>query len=309
MTRKYVFGPILSRRLGVSLGVDLVTAKTCPLDCIYCEARATTNLTCKRKEYVPVKEVIVELQEVLQQIDPPDYITFSGAGEPTLNSGIGEVITFIKTDFPEIKLCLLTNGLLLGDKNLCRELLPVDLVIPSLDASNEAEYHYINRPVPGSTLKQLVEDIAGFARIFTHRMALEIFIVPGVNDSPASIERFADLVKYIAPAAVQLNTLDRPGAIPGLTAAPPEKLAEFAAALQNICEVETVRPLTEKRQHSTSTKLEEELLEILRHRKLDMHQLAMVSGIPETELAPLLSRLTQRRLITMAEDGTYSTAG
>ena len=157
--RKFVFGPILSRRLGRSLGVDLVTHKTCPLDCIYCEAKATTNLTMERKEYVPVDEVLAELKETLDEIEAPDYVTFSGAGEPTLNSGIGKVIDFIKSvrsewfkivwpnretvvhttimilvfsglaalfffiidSYPECKVCLLTNGLLLSDEKLQQE--------------------------------------------------------------------------------------------------------------------------------------------------------------------------------------------
>ncbi len=306
MSRKHVFGPILSRRLGVSLGVDLVTPRTCPQDCIYCEARATENLTAERKEYVPVAEVMQEIATVMQTIPSPDYITFSGSGEPTLNSRIGEVVNFIKTRYPQQKLCLLTNGVLLGDETLRRELFPVDLVIPSLDASNEAEYRLINRPVRTSLLTQLVEDIAGFSRIFPHRLVLEIFVIPGMNDSDASIARFAELVKYIAPAAVQLNTLDRPGVIKDLRAASPETLNRFIRAISPLCEVESVRPLPEKSGKTISTSWEEELLEIIRHRRLTVTELSKVTGVAESELMPQISRLCDRKLAEIDDAGFIS---
>lgn len=303
MKRKYVFGPVLSRRLGVSLGVDLVTPKTCPLDCIYCEARATTDLTMTRKEYVPVDEVIAELDHTLKTSPQPDFITFSGAGEPTLNSRIGEVIRFVKRNYPQCRLCLLTNGLLFGDPALRADVAEVDLVIPSLDASNEFEYQQINRPHRSSTLAQLVTDLTAFSREYTRRLVLEIFIVPGINDSAASIARFVRLVAQISPQAVQLNTLDRPGVVADIQVAPPEKLAEFAAALQPYCEVEIIRPLTGEQRRNISTSLEEKLLDILAHRCLDITALAQVSGIPETELRPELDRLLQRELIVLSAGG------
>ena len=140
MTRKYVFGPIKSRRLGISLGVDLVPLKVCPLDCVYCEARATTLLTMERKEYVPVDTVIEELDRTLAASPKLDYITFSGSGEPTLNSRIGDVISFLKSRYPQYKVCLLTNGLLLGDVGLQKDIAQLDLLIPSFDGSNAAEF-------------------------------------------------------------------------------------------------------------------------------------------------------------------------
>ncbi|MCI5780074.1 MAG: radical SAM protein [Lentisphaeria bacterium] len=306
MKRNYVFGPVMSRRLGVSLGVDLVPPKTCPLDCIYCEARATTDLTLVRREYVPVDEVIAELDAAMKNAPMPDYVTFSGAGEPTLNSRIGDVVAFVKTSYPRAKLCLLTNGLLLGDAALRRDLADVDLVIPSLDASCEEEYRKINRPIAGSTLAQLVTDLAGFARGFTRRLVLELFIVPGINDSPASIARFAEHIRRIRPHAVQLNTLDRPGVVPGIAVAPPETLAAFAAALSPVCPVETIRPLAVGKRHSISTSLEESLLDIIRHRRLTPTGLALAAGIPDPELAPMLERLKQRNWLTVGPDGCFT---
>ena len=146
--RKHVYGPINSRRLGKSLGVNLIVPKVCPLDCLYCEARATTDLTMERREYVDINEVLEEIDQVLSELPMPDYLTFSGSGAPTLNSGIGRVIGHLKKFHPQSRVCLLTNGLLLKDKNLQQELAGLDMIIPSLDASNEEEYIKINRPVP-----------------------------------------------------------------------------------------------------------------------------------------------------------------
>lgn len=236
--RKHIYGPINSRRLGKSLGVDLIIPKVCPLDCIYCEARATTNLTMERKEYVDINEVLEEIDQVLSEIPIPDYITFSGAGEPTLNSGIGRVINHLKKFHSRSKVCLLTNGLLLKDKVLQQELAGLDMIIPSLDASNEEEYLKINRPVRGETLEKLVDGIAEFHRIHPGiHMALEMFIAPGINDSDESLARFEKLVEKIHPDAIQLNTLDRPGVIADLVPADDKTMEKFAAALNNIVPV------------------------------------------------------------------------
>ncbi len=233
MIRKYVFGPVASRRLGVSLGVDLVPAKTCCQDCIYCEAKATTCHTIERRSYVDIHRVLNELDETLKTVKP-DFITFSGAGEPTLNADIGKVITFIKTRYPECKVCLLTNGMLLGDAQVQKDVALADMVIPSLDASNEAEYQAVNRPVPGETLEKLVAGIVSFRQNSTMKIALEIFVAPGINDSDASLARFAGIVEKIAPDAIQLNTLDRPGVIENLSPAPAETMEKFRKVLGKI---------------------------------------------------------------------------
>ena len=230
--RKHVYGPINSRRLGKSLGVSLIVPKVCPLDCIYCEARATTDLTMERREYVDINDVLEEIDQVLSEIPAPDYITFSGAGEPTLNSGIGRVIGHLKKFYPFCKVCLLTNGLLLKDKTLQQELSGLDMIIPSLDASNEDEYSRINRPVQGETLTKLVDGIAEFHRNYPAVfMALEMFIAPGINDSDESLARFEELVKTISPDAIQLNTLDRPGVIASLKPADSGTMKKFADVL------------------------------------------------------------------------------
>ena len=133
--KEIVFGPIASRRLGRSLGIDPVMRNICCQDCIYCEAGRTEILTMKREEFIPASQIIEELDKVLQTTDALDYITFSGAGEPTLSTAIGPVVSFIKEKYPQHPVCLLTNGMLLHDRQLRQEIARVDLVIPSLDGS------------------------------------------------------------------------------------------------------------------------------------------------------------------------------
>lgn len=240
MIRKYVFGPINSRRLGVSLGVDLVPLKVCPLDCVYCEARATTLLTMERKEYVPVDTVLEELESVLAASPQLDYITFSGSGEPTLNSRIGDVISFIKNRYPQYKVCLLTNGLLLGDKELQKDIAQIDLLIPSLDGSNAAEYEAVNRPVSSMPFDKFISALNDYLPHAPMPVYLELFILPGVNDSDESISRFAEIIKSLKVDRVQLNTLDRPGAVSDLKCADEATVKRFIAGLKDAAPVEAV---------------------------------------------------------------------
>ncbi len=209
-----VFGPIQSRRLGRSLGVDLLPFKTCPFDCVYCECNATTDLTLTRKEYCPLPVVLAEIDAVLEKDPQVDYLTFSGVGEPTLYTGIGTIVRHVKARWKKIRICLITNGVFLGDAALQNDLREIDLVMPSLDASCETEFQKINRPHPKLTLAALTEAVRSFRNALPHvTMLLEIFLVPGVNDSPESLKRFAGLVRSIRPDKLQLNSLDRPGVV------------------------------------------------------------------------------------------------
>lgn len=211
-TYRYLFGPVPSRRLGVSLGVDLVPHKTCSLNCIYCECGATTELTLARRPYVPTAAVLHELQLFLQNQPQLDVITFSGSGEPTLHSGIGEIIQILKQNYPAYKLALLTNGTLLHQPEVREAVLPVDFILPSLDAVSDPVFRKINRPAAGLHAGDVISGLIEFRKIFTGQMWLEIFIIPGVNDHAEEIARFKATIRRIRPDQVQLNTLDRPGA-------------------------------------------------------------------------------------------------
>ncbi len=238
--RKHLFGPVSSRRLGISLGVDLVPAKTCSMDCVYCEAGHTTCLTMERREYYPTDKIIGELEEFLSRKPKLDYITFSGAGEPTLHSGIGVIVEFIKGKYPQYRLCLITNGALLGDAKLAKELLPVDLVIPSLDAADEETFQKINRPDPGLNCHDFIDSLISFRKIYKGELWLEIFVIPGINDSPASVEAIREAVVRIMPSKVQLNSLDRPGVEKWVRKATETEMLPFVKALEPHVKVEVI---------------------------------------------------------------------
>ncbi|MEW5949109.1 MAG: radical SAM protein [Thermodesulfobacteriota bacterium] len=206
---RHVYGPVPSRRLGRSLGIDLVPFKTCTYDCVYCQLGRTTNKTLERKEYVPVKDVLAELGRKLAVGDVPDYISLAGSGEPTLNSGIGDLIRKIKglTDIP---VAVLTNGSLLWMSEVQEALMTADLVLPSLDAGDEPLFRYVNRPHEAISFEQMVDGVASFSERFTGKLWLEVLLLGGVTGIPAEVEKLAAIIRQIRPARVQLNTVVRP---------------------------------------------------------------------------------------------------
>lgn len=237
---KYIFGPVPSRRLGLSLGVDLVPPKTCSMDCIYCESGRTTCLTLRRREYVKTADVIEELDQFLIHSPALDYITFSGAGEPTLHSGIGIVMRHLKENYPKYKICLLTNGTLLGNDELLNELLPLDLIIPSLDAAIESIFQKVSRPISGISVSELIDSFVKFRKSSKALFWLEIFVLPGVNDSAVSIKALAEAVRRIKPDKIQLNTLDRPGAETWVRKANEDELKPFIRVFEMFVPVEVI---------------------------------------------------------------------
>ena len=211
MAYRYLFGPVPSRRLGISLGIDLVPHKTCVFDCVYCECGRTTDLACKRREYVPTDRVIEELDDFLAKGPDLDYVTFAGSGEPTLHTGLGEIISFIKERYPRYRVAVLTNSALLTDPEVRVALMRADLVVPSLDAVSEEIFLKINRPSPGITAGRVLEGLLDFVREYPGEVWLEVFIVPGINDTEEEIRLLKDAVVAISPDRIQVNTLDRPG--------------------------------------------------------------------------------------------------
>lgn len=224
---KHLFGPVPSRRLGMSLGVDLVPHKVCSLNCIYCECGRTTELTLKRKEYISYIEVVKELKHYFSNNPAPDYITFSGAGEPTLNSRFGDVLKFIKSNYPDIPVAVLTNGTLFYQKQVRKELLDADLVLPSLDAASDLSFRKINRPFHKLNINEYIQGLVDFRKEYRGKIWLEVLILPGYNDHTEELQILKEAFKKIKPDSIQLNTLDRPGTIEGLKAVKKDRLQEI----------------------------------------------------------------------------------
>ncbi len=221
---KYLFGPVPSRRLGMSLGVDLDPKKVCSLDCVYCEAGKTTNLTMERKEYISYEKITKELEHYFNNNPKPDYVTFSGSGEPTLNSRMGDVIKFIRKKVPNIPIAVITNGNLLYNKDVREELKEINILLPSIDAATVEVFKKINRPAENLNLNKYIKGLIEFRKIFKGEIWLEVFILPGYNDSDNEIIKLKEAIEKIKPDIIQLNTLDRPGTVAGLKPATNEKL-------------------------------------------------------------------------------------
>ena len=222
---RYIFGPVPSRRLGRSLGVDLVPFKTCTYDCIYCQLGRTTNKTVERREWVPLDDVLAELKDKLAT--SPDYITLSGSGEPTLHSRIGEVIEQIRS-LTDVPVAVLTNGSLLWQEDVRRQLVTADLVVPSLDAGNRTVFQVVNRPHPDISFEKLLEGLAAFRNEYGGMYWLEVFVLAGYTAIPAEAQKLAECVRRIAPDRVQLNTVTRPPAEDYAMAVDRQRLEELA---------------------------------------------------------------------------------
>jgi len=205
----YVFGPVPSRRLGRSLGLDLVPFKTCTYDCVYCQLGRTTHKTVERREWVPLDDVIEELRGALSS--RPDYITLSGSGEPTLYSRLDELIERIHA-LTDVPIAVLTNGSLLWDPEVRAQIAAADLVVPSLDAGDESLFRTVNRPHPSISFAQMLAGLVAFREEYRGAIWLEVFILGGYTAIPAEARRIAEHARTVRPDRVQLNTVTRPPA-------------------------------------------------------------------------------------------------
>ncbi len=228
---RHIFGPVPSRRLGRSLGVDLVPHKTCTLNCVYCECGRTDHLTINRSEYVPVERIKAELDAFLSQDPKLDFITFSGSGEPTLHSGIGEIVGFIKSAYSQYKVALLTNGTLFYNSRVREEVLDLDLVKVSLDAVSERIFKSINRPHHVLKLPDIIDGLISLRKKFDRQFWVEVFLVPGINDSEGELKKIRNVLSIIHPDRIQLNTIDRPGAESWVKPVNKKVLTDIAAFL------------------------------------------------------------------------------
>lgn len=208
-----VFGPVPSRRYGISLGLDIIPHKTCSFNCVFCEVGPTTNLTSERKDFIKLKSLEYELNNFFKKNLKIDVITFAGSGEPTLNSEIGRMIRFLKQKHKNIPIVVLTNGSLLWMKEVREELLYADIVEPSLNSVDEETFIKIARPEKNIIFPLYLEGLIKFREEFKGRYFLEIFLVKGIIDSLKNIDRFKDKIRKINPEKIHLNTIDRPPAL------------------------------------------------------------------------------------------------
>lgn len=290
---KHLFGPVPSRRLGMSLGVDLVPHKICSFNCIYCECGSTNNLTVERDEYVSTLEVEDELRRYFSDNPKPDYITFSGAGEPTLNSGIGKILSFIKENWPDVPTAVLTNGSLLSDPEVRKAIIHSDVVLPSLDAVSDTVFQQIDRPFHSLNPGDYIQGLIDFRKEFKGKIWLEVMILPGYNDDKRELALLNEAFEKIDADIIQINTLDRPGTVEGLRAASRKKLEEIVK-LWNREEVEIIAAAPERKNIQSYRKdTESAILETIARRPCTLKDLSKILGVHINELNKYLAVLEE----------------
>jgi wyosine [tRNA(Phe)-imidazoG37] synthetase (radical SAM superfamily) len=279
---RHLYGPVPSRRLGRSLGIDLVPHKICTYDCIYCQIGKTTEKTLTRKEYVPIKEIIEEVKQFLKEgTSSIDYLSLTGSGEPTLHSEIRSVIEGIKA-ITSIPVAVITNGSLLYEEEVRQDLLRADLVLPSLDAVSSEVFMKINRPRPGFSIEKVIEGLVEFRKVYKGQIWLEILFCKGVNDGKEELLRMKKVVDRIRPDCIHLNTVVRPPsekwAVPLSQKEMEEIRAFFGEKAEIISEFDRHPPMASERD------IKEEILRILKRRPLSLSDLSQGMGIREDEI-------------------------
>ncbi len=233
MAYKYVFGPVMSGRLGRSLGLDLLGDRICSMDCVYCEVGRTRMLTCERAPYVSAEDILEELSQWKNEgFEPPDFITLGGMGEPCLNTEMLYVIQGSRELFPDVPVAVLTNSTLLVDEQVRRELAEADVVLPSLDSLVNEEFLAMNRPVEGILPDAVANALLEFRKTFTGKIFLEVLLAEGVNDSDENLGRIKDFCKRLKPDRVDVVTLNRPGTVKSIGPVGEAVLSRWREALQ-----------------------------------------------------------------------------
>ena len=291
---KYLFGPVPSRRLGKSLGVDIVPLKTCTQNCVYCQLGVNGVTTTERKPYVDIDEVLDELKGRISEGLDADFITLSGSGEPTLNSDIGILIDKIKamTDTP---VAVITNGTMLGIPEAAADICKADAVLPSLDAGDQETFAEMNCPHTGITFEGLVEGLIKFREAFKGQIWLEVFFCEDINTSDEQVKKIKSVINRIRPDKVQLNTAVRPTADSRAKAVSPEKLTQIAEIIGNDAEV--IASFPERAEDSRNEIDSETVLSMLRRRPCSIQDISSSLNAAPGKVRAIIEELLERAVI------------
>ena len=292
--RKYTFGPVPSRRLGLSLGVDVIPKKLCSLDCVYCEVGMTDKRGLARKEYLPVNEILAEVKEVIAEYPDLDHITISGSGEPTLNSKIGDIIRGIK-QITNVPVAVLTNGTLLNLPEVRQDLLDADIVSPSLDAVSADVFEKVDRPNPKLRIDTIIDGIKLFHQEYKGIMWIEILFVKGMNDHDEEVFRMKQVLDEIQPEKIHLNTVIRPPAYAIAQPVGEERLKEIQKILGERSEIVGVFKETHKTlQHNADGQA---ILALLKRRAMTVDQMTESLAMRKENIIASLKQLDLGKFI------------
>lgn len=316
--KKFFYGPVPSRRLGLSFGVDIVPFKDCTLDCVYCQLGKTITKTVERRDYGPIEPILAELRETLDEGLETDFITIAGSGEPTLNLRLGELIDGIKK-ITNIPVALLTNGTLFYQKDVRSDCAKADVVMPSLDAGDEQTFQKVNRPHRDINIENLISGLSTFRDEFNGQIWLEVFFIDAFNTDAEQISRIKKAINRIHPDKIHLNTAVRPTAEVNIRRLHNEKLQSIAAQLGPKCEVVADFSLShhskpsehkaenadESESHLITDKTTEALLSMLKRRPCSLDDICSGLGIGRNYALKSVTYLRDKGVIHSEEqEGT-----
>lgn len=302
-----IFGPVPSRRLGRSLGIDVIPYKTCTFDCVYCECGETTDKSCNRRDFFPPAEILDELEERLSNLrEKPDYLTLSGAGEPTLYNSIGELIHKAKRT-SNIPVAVITNSSLLCNAEVREELYLADIVLPSLDTAVEETFQRLNRPHEDCNLKEIMNGLEIFTKKFRGMVSFEILLVDGYNTDENNLLSLKAALERFRIDAIQLNTAVRPGTVGEIEPVSGEELERIKSFFGPGCEI--IADFTAKTTHEVQL-AEETIVSLLKRRPCTSVDIHSSLGIPLPAVIKILTSLTEQGSVTSESHGdkTFYTA-
>lgn len=289
----YIYGPVPSRRLGRSLGIDIVPLKTCTYECVYCQLGKTTNRTTERKEWAPVEDVLEELKSHLAS--EPDYIAISGSGESTLHSGLGRLIEAVKA-ITDIPVAVLTNGSLLWLPEVRDALRRADVVIPSLDAGNEQLFRRVNRPHKEISFQRMIDGLCEFRRCYSGKYWLEVLLLGGITGLPAQVEEIAGIADRIGPDRIFLNTVVRPPAEFFALPVPPYLMECFSTVFGKNAEV--IGSCDSRPQGGARRVTPQDVLSLVARRPCTLEDIATGLGIGRGEASGCVEELSSAGLLS-----------
>lgn len=294
---KRVFGPVLSKRLGNSLGIDVIPHKTCSYNCIYCQLGSEENTITDLTNYYSVDEIIYELKEALLNNKNIDYITFTGSGEPTLYKDLKKLIYEIK-QITDIPVCVITNGSLLYKQEMRSNLLLADLIIPSLDAGNEETFKLIDNPNKEIDFDKMVEGLIEFKKVFKGEYWLEIFLLKDINDNEVELDDIIKIVKKIKPDRIQLITATRRVANEKAKALSDEELKKIKKYFNSKCDIEIDIPnISENHKGNTRILTEEDIVNFLIRQPDTAYIIAKSFNENERKVKELLDLLIKKNKV------------
>jgi len=301
MSKVFVYGPVPSRRLGRSLGVDLVPYKVCSYDCIYCQLGRTKEKTIERKPYIPAAEILDQLRQKLQEGVSAEFITVAGSGEPTLNSEIGPLVHDIKKE-TKIPVAVLTNGSLLSDRQVREAIMEADVALPSLDAYDQPGFEAVNRPHPEISFDTMVEGLMAFRKAYPGEIWLEVFILEGINATEADAVQFKRWIEKVNPQKIHVNTAVRPSAEAFARQVAPEEMARFCKVLGRQAEV--IAPFKTVQGHERLAHVEEDLLNLLARRPCTLDDISSGLRVHRNEILKYIEPLIKARRIGTVKKGS-----